>query len=99
MMWQMTSLKVDVSRRTWRVQARDGAWRCVEDPGGAWQHVKRVINRTETLSGAWGRVRALTVLRLSQFCRSVQDDLCGSFKTVIEAMFVVVMRVAVVCAV
>ena len=58
-----------------------------------------MINRTETLSGAWGRVRSPTSLRLSQFCISVQDDICGTFKTVIEAMFVAVMQTAVVCAV
>ena len=72
-----------------RVVARGRAWRCVE----------RVINRTETLSGAWGRVRSPMALRLSRFCRSAQDDLCGSFKTVIGAMFVAVMLAAVVCAV
>ena len=81
------------------MQARDGAWRRVTARGRAWRHVERVINRTETLSDAWGRVRSLTALRLSRFCRSVQDDLCGSFKTVIGAMFVAVMRAAVVCAV
>ena len=70
----------------------------MEDPDGVWQRVERVINRTETLSDAWGRVRSPTTLRLSQFCRSTQDDLCGSFKTVIGAMFVAVMRAAVVCA-
>ena len=58
-----------------------------------------MINRTETLSGMWGRVRSPTALRLSRFCRSAQDDLCGTFKTVIGAMFVVVMQTAVVCAV
>ena len=58
-----------------------------------------MINRTETLSGAWGRVRSPTALRLSRFCRSMQDDLCGSFKIVIGAIFVAVMRTAVVCAV
>ena len=61
--------------------------------------MERVINRTETLSGAWGRVRSLTALWLSRFCRSAQDDLCGSFKTVIRAIFVAVMRAAVVYAV
>ena len=49
--------------------------------------MERVINRTETLSSAWGHVRSPTALRLSWFCRSAQDDLCGSFKTVIRAMF------------
>ena len=58
-----------------------------------------MINRTETLSGAWGRVRSPTSLRLSQFCISAQDDICGTFKTVIEAMFVAVMQTVVVCVV
>ena len=71
------------------MEARGGAWRCVE----------RVINRTETLSDTWGRMRSLTALRLSRFCRSTQDDLCGSFKIVIGVMFVVVIRAVVVCAV
>ena len=61
--------------------------------------MERVINRTETLNDAWGRVRSPTALRLSQFCRSAQDDLCGRFKTVIGAIFVAVMRAAVVYAV
>ena len=83
----------------WRVTARGESWRRMEARGGAWRRVERVINRTETLSDTWGRMRSLTVLRLSRFCRSAQDDLCGSFKIVIEVMFVVVMRAAVVCAV
>ena len=58
----------------------------------------RVTNRTKTLSGAWGRVRSPTMLRLSRVCRSTQNDLYGTFKTVIGAMFVVVMQMAVVCA-
>ena len=67
--------------------------------GGAWRRVECVIIHTETLSGAWRRVRSPMALRLSRFCRSAQDDLCGGFKTVIGAMFVAVMRAAVVCAV
>ena len=39
------------------------------------------------------------MLRLSWLCRSAQDDLCGTFKTVIGAIFVAVMQRAVVCAV
>ena len=58
----------------------------------------RVTNRTKTLSGAWGRVRSPTMLRLSRVCRSTQNDHYGTFKTVIGAMFVVVMQMAVVCA-
>ena len=78
--------RVDVNRRK---QACGGTWRCVE----------RVINPTETLSGAWGRVWSPMTLNLSRFCRSARDDLCGSFKTAIGAMFVAVMRAAVVCVV
>ena len=96
MTWQMTSPTADVSRGT---LARAGAWRRVEGPGDAWRRVERVINRSETFSGAWGHVRSPMTLNLSQFCRSARDDLCGSFKTAIRAMFVMVMRVAVVCAV
>ena len=81
------------------MQARGSAWRCVTARDGACRRVERVINRTETLSGAWGRMLSPTVLRLSRFCRSAQDDLCGSFKIVIEAIFVAVMQAAVVCAV
>ena len=36
-------------------------------------------------------VRSPTGLRLSRFCRSAQDDLYGTFKTVIGAIFVAVM--------
>ena len=78
--------RADVSRRK---QARAGAWR----------HVERVINPTETLSGAWERVQSLMTLNLSRFCRSARDDLYDSFKTAIRAMFVAVMRAVVVCAV
>ena len=59
----------------------------------------RVIIYTETLSGAWGRVQSPTGSRLSRVCRLAQDDLCGTFKIVIGAMFVAVMQTAVVCAV
>ena len=67
--------------------------------GGSWRRVECVINRIETFSSAWGRVRSLMTFNVSRFCRSAQDDLCGSFKTAIGAMFVAVMRAAVVCAV
>ena len=74
------------------MQARGGAWRVLAT-------VERVINRSETFSGAWGHVRSPMTLNLPQFCRSARDDLCGRFKTAIGAMFVTVMRAAVVCAV
>ena len=44
-------------------------------------------------------VQSPTASRLSRLCRSAQDDLCGTFKTVIGAIFVAVMQKAVVCAV
>ena len=65
----------------------------------AWWRVERVINRAETFSGVWGRVRSPMTLNLSRFCRSARDDLYGSFKTAIGVMFVTVMRAAVVCVV
>ena len=86
----------DVNRRK---LARAGSWRGVTAHGRAWRRVERVINHTETLNGAWGCMRSPTALRLLCFCRSAQDDLCGSFKTVIGAMFVAVMRATMVCAV
>ena len=92
----MTSPRADISRRTLE---RAGAWRHVEGPGGAWRRVERMINRSETFSGAWWRVRSPMTLNLPRFCRSARDDLCGMFKTAIGAMFVTVMQAAVVCAV
>ena len=83
----------------WRVQARVGTWRCVEARGGAWRCVTARGTRDQPYRNFEWRVRSPTALRLSRFCRSAQDDLCGSFKTVIGAMFVAVMRAAVVCAV
>ena len=82
-----------------RVGARDRVWRRVGARDLKRQRVERVINHTETFIGAWGHVRSPTALRLSQFCRSAQDDLCDTFKTVIEAMFVAVMQTAMVCVV
>ena len=86
----------DVSKRVERV---DGAWRRVGARDLKSRRVGRVINRTETLGGAWGRVRSPTALWLSRFCRLAHDHLCGTFKNVIWAMFVAVMQTAVVCAV
>ena len=79
----------DVSNGEERVEAHDlKKWR-----------VGRVINRTETLSGAWGHVQSPTASRLSRVCRLAQDDLYGTFKTLIKAMFAAVMQTTVVCAV
>ena len=89
-------IRADISRRK---QTRAGAWRVLVTRGGTWRRVERVINRSETFSGAWGRVQSPMTLNLPRFCRSARDDLYGSFKTAIGAMFVTVMRAAVVCAV
>ena len=95
----MTSPGADVSKRK---LARAGAWKCMAAREGAWRSLEARGVRDQpyrTLSGAWGCVRSLTALRLSRFCRSAQEDLCGTFKIIIGAMFVVVMWAAVVCAV
>ena len=58
-----------------------------------------MISGTESLSDTWGHVQSPTASRLSRVCRSGQDDLCGTFKTVIEVIFATVMQRAVVYAV
>ena len=62
----------------------------------AWRHVSC---GTEPLSSTWGSMRSPMASRLPQVCRSAQDDLSGTFKNVIEAIFVAVMQRAVVFAV
>ena len=79
-----------------RVEAIERELKCAAVRGRCVGHM---ISGTEPLSGAWGRVQSLTMLRLSRLCRSAQDDLCGTFKTVIGAIFAAVMQRAVVCAV
>ena len=84
----------------WRcVRARGGAWRRMIWSNSAWRCVGRVISGTEPLSGMWGCVQSPTASWLSWVCRSTQDDLCGTFKTVIGAIFATVMQTEVVCAV
>ena len=78
------------------VEAREGAWRRVQGNCGAWG---RVISVAAALSGAWGRVRSPMAARLPLMCRSAQDDLSGTFKNEIGAIFAAVMQRAVVCAV
>ena len=53
----------------------------------------------ESLSGAWGRMWSPMVARYPLMCRSVLDDLSGTFKNEIGAIFTAVMQIAVVCAV
>ena len=63
---------------------------------GMW---RRVHCETKPLSGAWGHKRSLMASRLPRGCRSMQDDLSGTFRNVIEAIFAAVMQRAVVFAI
>ena len=65
--------------QAWRVAARGGAWR-------------RVISVAESLSGAWGRVRSPMAARVPRMCRSALDDLSGTFKNEIGAIFAAVVQ-------
>ena len=83
------SRSVDADAARADVAAREGAWGRVEARGGA----------AESLSGAWGRVRSPMAARVPRMCRSALDDLNGTFKNEIGAIFAAVMQRAVVCAV
>ena len=88
----MDDVSNDIIKCVERVGARDGAW--AEETGcGACDQPYRNFERRV------GRVRSPTASRLSRVCRSALDDLYGTFKTVIGAMFAAVMQTAVVCAV
>ena len=63
---------------------------------GMWRHVHC---ETKPLSGAWGHMRSPMASRLPRGCRSMQDDLSGTFRNVIEAIFAAVMQRAVVFAI
>ena len=67
--------------------------------GGAWRHVEARGGTVESLSGAWGRVRSPMAARYPRMCRSALDDLNGTFKSEIGAIFAAVMQRAVICAV
>ena len=82
----------DISKCVECVGARDDAW-AEETARGARDQPYRNFERRV------GRVRSPTASRLSQICRSAQDDLCGTFKIVIGAMFAAVMQTVVVCVV
>ena len=82
-----------------RLRAREGAWRHVRAREGAWRHVEARGGAVESLSGAWGRVRSPMAARYPRMCRSALDDLSGTFKSEIGAIFAAVMQRAVVCAV
>ena len=79
-----------------QVRARDGAWTA---RGLKLRRVWCVISDAAALSGAWGHVRSPMAVRLPLMCRSAQDDLSGTFKNEIEAIFVAVMQRAVVFAI
>ena len=66
--------------------ARESAWR-------------RLISVVESLSGAWGCVRSPMAARVPRMCRSALDDLSGTFKNEIGAIFAAVMQRAMVCVV
>ena len=66
---------------------------------GAWWRVWRVISVAAALRGAWGHVWSPMAGRLPRMCRSAQDDLSGTFKNEIGAIFAAVMQRAVVCVV
>ena len=82
-----------------RVTACDLKQRRVRENPDVQRRMGRVISGVEPLSDTWGHVQSPTASRLSRLCRSVQDDLYGTFKTVIGAIFAMVTQKAVVCAV
>ena len=92
----MAQLGLTSARLLRRVRACE---RCVKRSCGAWERVWCVISGTATLDGAWGRVQSSMAARLPRVCRLAQDDLNGTFKNVIGAIFAAVMQRAVVCAV
>ena len=75
----------------------EGAWGRVGARGGTWRRVEACGGATESLSSTWGRVRSPMAVRYPRMCRSALDDLSGTFKSEIGAIFAVVMQKAVVC--
>ena len=51
------------------------------------------------VKGAWGADKRNRAFEQRMAACAVSDDLCGTFKTVIGAIFAAVMQRAVVCAV
>ena len=78
-------IRANVSKRYWRVTARGGVWRRVEDPGGAWRRVERVRSCAEFSGGAWGRMAAPMMVRFPRAVRSSEEDLSGTCKNTIGA--------------
>ena len=89
---QRSTVEDDVemtSADQWMLTQLGLMWHRVEVRGGA----------AESLSGAWGRVRSPMEARYPRMCRSALDDLSGTFKNEIGAIFAAVMQRAVVCVV
>ena len=78
-----------VEAHEWRMNESYSAWECM------WH----VSSRIAILNGAWRCVQSLMASRLPRVCRLAQDDLSGTFKNVIGAIFAAVIQRAVVCAV
>ena len=51
------------------------------------QRVRENPDVQRRMEGTWGHVQSSMASRLSRVCRSAQDDLCGTFTTVIGAIF------------
>ena len=91
--------RVDVVARGGAAESLSGAWGRVGARGGTWRRVEACGGATESLSSTWGRVRSPMAVRYPRMCRSALDDLSGTFKSEIGAIFAAVMQRAVVCAV
>ena len=91
-----TQARANVDDNSERVEGNNGAWRWTQMCSGAWKAHGAHDLRNRAFER---RVQSSTASRLSRVCRSVQDNLCGTFKTVIRAIFAAVMQRAVVCAV
>ena len=51
-----------------------------------------MISVVESLSGAWGCMRSPMAAKIPRMCRSALDDLSGTFKNEIGAIFAAVMQ-------
>ena len=71
----------------------------IEMDGGAWRHVRGVAFDTDYCGCACGRVRTSLAVGLPRLSRLAKDDLSGTCRKLIGAIFKAVMRKAVVFAV
>ena len=81
----MTSPRADVSKRNWHVEAHDGAWRRLKDPGSAWWRVERLSSCAESSSCMWGHVAAPMMVRFPREVWLAKEDLSGTYKNTIGA--------------